>query len=350
MTAQEAEGLPEEKLTEVLAAAVKAKDPALPQALSKSKNKSVARAAKKALYQLKSSGVAVAAEAPEGEQPRLSRETEELPALLSAVAGTGERALFFVKARQGGGLDTYQAIVHDEQGILQLDRGETQRSKYRRHLEQVRRDQPSVIEANMEQVVEELGVAWTLNGRAKTPLPPQAESLLRRLGVVSLEDWRALPKPEAGDEALTARSAALHDERELMSWLPGAKHIQVLSARLDEVDTSPLQLTEPQKHEQRLQKVKLTSYQVSAEERRIWAHRLWRTAEVLEKTQRAEAGRLARAEARLLFHDPKAPSRFLERMFEKVVQLAERARAREQRGGATPPPSPVPPPPGLIVP
>ena len=71
MSPQEAEGLPEAKLHEVLAQAVKAKEPGLPEALAKSKNKAVARAAKKALYQLKSSGVQVAApEAPKGEQAK----------------------------------------------------------------------------------------------------------------------------------------------------------------------------------------------------------------------------------------------------------------------------------------
>src|SRR4051812_26409180 len=108
MTPQEAEGLSEEKLNEVLSTAVKAKEPALPEALAKSANKAVARAAKKALYQLKSSGVALAqAQENKGPQPNVQREVEELPALLSAVTGTGERALFFAKARPGGGgLDT----------------------------------------------------------------------------------------------------------------------------------------------------------------------------------------------------------------------------------------------------
>lgn len=355
MTPQEAEALSEKDLEQVLAAAVKAKEPGLPEALASSKNKSVARAAKKALYQLKSSGVAVAApEAPKGEQPRLKADAEELPALLSAIAGTGERALFLARVRHGG-IDTYQAIVHDELGLLELTRGETSRGKYRRHLEQLRGEGAAILETTLGRALEELGVAWATSARSKNPLPPEADSHLRRLGVVAQERWPDLPRPEEGDAALSARAGSLHDERELSSWLPGDRAIQVLSARLDEVDTSPLQLTEPQKHEQRLQKVLLTANETSPEERRIWALRLWRQAELFEATKRAEAAKLARAEARTLFHEPKATSAFLAKMFEKVVMLAERARAQQlaqaggQPGAMAPPPEQQPKS-GLIIP
>jgi hypothetical protein len=353
MTQEEAEGLSEEKLHEVLAAAVKAKQAALPEALAKSKHKAVARAAKKALYQLKSSGVQVQSRSPKGEQPNVSREVEELPALLSAISGNGERALFFVKARPGGGLDSYQAIVHDEQGILQLDRGEAQRSKYRRNLEAMRKDQASAIEVPLSRALEELAVHWTVNGRAKQPLPPEADSHLRRLGVVALPEWPALPAPLPSDEALAPRAGALLDERELSSWLPGVKHLQVLSARLDEVDTSPLQLTEAQKHEQRLHKSALSASELSPQERRVWAMRLWRSAELLDHRGVAEMGKVARAEAKRLFHEPQAPSRLLEKMFEKVVNLAEQARAQQlmqQQGTPQAPPAEKTTPGGLIVP
>ena len=343
MTPQEAEALGEKELEQVLSEAVKAKEPKLPEALAKSKNKNVARAAKKALYQLKSSGVAVAApEAPKGEQPKVKADAEELPALLSAIAGTGERALFLAKVRHGG-IDTYQAIVHDELGILELTRGETSRGKYRRHLEQLRGEGAAILETTLGRALQELGVAWAASARSKNPLPQDADSHLRRLGVVAQESWPELPKPEEGDAVLTARAGSLHDERELSSWLPGDKPIQALSARLDEVDTSPLQLTEPQKHEQRLQKVLLTANETSPEERRIWAHRLWRQADLFDATKRPEQAKLARAEARSLFHEPKARSAFLEKMFEKVVMLAERARAQQlaqaggQPGGGAPP-------------
>lgn len=352
MSPQEAEGLSEEKLAEVLAEAVKSKQPALAEALAKSKNKSVARAAKKALYQLKSSGVAVAApEAPKGEQPKVSVQGEELPALMSAIAGTGERALFLAKVRPTGGVDTYQAIVHDEAGILELTRGETSRGKYKKHLEQLRGEKAAVIETTTARALEELGVAWAVSARAKNPLPPEADTHLRRLGVAAVDAWPDLPKPEEGDAALVTRAGSLHDERELQSWLPGDKAIQLLSARLDEVDNSPLQLSEPQKHEQRLSKVAITAAETSADERRIWAHRLWRQAELLDATGRGDKAKIARAEARLLFHDAKARSAFIEKMYEKVVLLAERARAEQlAAAGGQPRPPPEQPKSGLIIP
>ena len=329
MSPQEAEALSEAELQSVLAAAVKARQAALPEALAKSKNKAVSRAARKALYQLKSSGVAVATESPQGEQPKVRPGPEELPALLSAIAGTGERAVFLAKVRPGAGVDTYQAIVHDELGLLELSRGESSRSKYRRHLDELRDEKAAIIETTHDRALEELGVAWATSAREKNPLPPDADSHLRRLGVVAKDGWPELPKPDSDDATTATRSGSLHDERELASWLPGDKSIQLLSARLDEVDASPLQLSEPQKHEQRLQKVALTANETAPAERRIWAQRLWRQAELLEATGRGEQAKLARAEARLLFHEPARKSAFLEKMFEKVVVLAERARAEQ---------------------
>jgi hypothetical protein len=170
--------------------------------------------------------------------------------------------------------------------------------------------------------------------------------------VVAIEAWPELPARVEADAALEARAASLHEEREVGGWFPGEKSMQVLSNRLDEVDASPLQLTEGQKQEQRLQKIMMTAAEVTADERRVWAYRLWRTAELLEKTGRDEKGRIARAEARLLFHDAKAPSRFLERLFGKVVELADRARAEQlaAQGQAPAPPPEKKSPGGLIVP
>ncbi len=347
MNPTEAEALPEEKLAEALAAAVKAKDASLPEALAQSKNKAVARAAKKALYQLKSSGVAVAAvAAPKGEQPKISREVEELPALLSSISGAGERAIFIAKARQGGGIDTYQAVVHDEIGLVHLERGESTRSKFRRHLDELKKGEPPVLQVPLSRALEELGVGWGLSIRTKSPMPPDSENHLRRLGAELRDAWPAIPR-EPVEAALEARAGSLHDEREIGQWLPGEKHLRLLAARLDEVAASPLQLSEVQKREQRMQKAALTAAEVTPEERAIYARRLWRMAELLESSGREEKARIARAEARLLANEPKAPSRFLENLFEKVVILAERnAPPAEQ----PPAPQPKTSPGGLIVP
>ena len=349
MTPQDAEALTEAGLAEALAAAVKSKDTSLPEALAQSKNKTVARAAKKALYQLKSSGVAVAAPAaPKGEQPKISREVEELPALLSAISGSGERAVFIVKPRQGaGGLETYQAVVHDEAGLVHLERGESTRSKYRRHLDELMRGEPPVLHVPLARALEELGVAWGVSLRSKSPMPQGAEQALNRLGVELKDAWPAIPR-EPKEPALEARGASLHDEREVQGWVPGESHLKLLALRLDEVASSPLQLSEAQKREQRMQKAALTAAELTPEERALYAHRLWRMAELFETSGRAEKGHIARAEARLLFNEPKGPSRFLERLFEKVVLIAEQNAAPEGAPQQAPPPKTSPG--GLIVP
>src|SRR5687768_12836530 len=133
LSVADVEKLSEAQALEVLAAHVKAKQKELPEALAGSKSKPLARAAKKALYQLRSSGVELAEPAVEaGPQPTISGPAVELPGLLSPILGTGERMVFFGRPSRGGGVDFYQAVIHDEYGVQQLDHGETNRSRYRR--------------------------------------------------------------------------------------------------------------------------------------------------------------------------------------------------------------------------
>src|SRR3954466_14833466 len=104
LSAPDVEKLPEGQALEVLAAHVKAKKPDLPEALAESKSKELARAAKKALYQLKSSGVAVAETPKAGAAPAAApaKGLSEFPALMTPALGTGERVVFFGRQQKGG--------------------------------------------------------------------------------------------------------------------------------------------------------------------------------------------------------------------------------------------------------
>jgi hypothetical protein len=81
-------------------------------------------------------------------------------------------------------------------------------------------------------------------------------------------------------------------------------------------------------------------------------------ADFFERTSRASAAQVARAEARRLFHGPEEPfSRFAEFLFEKVLASAlVQAAAQGQAPGPTPPAAPAPStaerrsPGGLIIP
>lgn len=318
LSASDVEQLPEAQALEVLAAHVKAKQKELAEALVGSKSKGLARAAKKALYQLKSSGVAIEDPVPSAaaRAPKPAAVVVEFPALMSAVLGTGERAIFFGRPRRGGGLEIFQGVLHDEFGVQQLDRADTSRSAYRKHLREIHGGQ-KVIEVPLARVLEELGRAWGQNLRAKNGLTQATDDNLRKLGVKLDEALIDLPRPEPTDEALLETTGTLHDEPELAQWLPPQAQIALLGEQTRALEA---QKAEPEAVRQNARKL--------AEEffvgpvRQLYARRLWGIAEFFEGTGRANPGKLARAEARQLFHHPTAIGGFSRRLFEKVIALS----------------------------
>ena len=341
LSVHDVEAMGEAEAQTVLSAWVKAKRAELPEALARSKNKPLARLAKRALYQLKSSGVAVEAPpTPQAEAP-IEAHPEELPCVLSAILGTGERAVFFAR-RASGGLKAYQGILSDEGGILQLQGGPAKRSAYRKHLEALEADpELDVLLVDWPRMKLELGRALSLNDRG-APLPDETATLVRLLEVDPVDpDW-ALPPPEGDDDALAKGSAALHHERELAQWFPSQGAIAELGTRLADVDHSVLVLSEAQKRQQALGRVAaLAASYLTPERRRIYARRLWAMAELFEKSDRPRQASLARAEARVLFHSA-GPSAFIEAMFEKIVD--------RRSPDASPSPVTPPAPSGLVLP
>ena len=150
-----------------------------------------------------------------------------------------------------------------------------------------------------------------------------AEEMLRRLDVVPAPSPPPpLPLPEEGDAALALEAARLHEEPELRGWLPPEGELKLLAARVQEVQTSPLALSAEQRAEQLLERTRTmaTAY-FTAERSRLYARRLWLTADVCEKTGRVGAAQLARAEARRLFHQaPGVFSRFAEALYGKLLR------------------------------
>lgn len=326
MTAEQVEGLPQDQVEAVLAAWVKAKRTELPEALSSSKSKPLARLARKALYQLKSQGLAVkgpAAPAASDSPKPMVADTFALPGVLSPVLGTGERAILFAVPVRGGGIDIFQGIISDVFGVVQLGMGHTNRNTYRARMRELEKDGAlKVLKVPLARMKVELGRAMTLNERSNTRMPDDWEAALRRVGVTPLDPDVPIPPPEPQDAHDTARAAALHDEPELNQWLPGEAELAALAERAGELRSSPLVLTDAQKAEQLAQKATALARDfLTTERRKLYARRLWFTAELFEATGRAAQAALARAEARRLFHGTE-PSAFIDRMFQRAAEQA----------------------------
>ncbi len=295
----------------------------LPQALAASKSKPHAKLAKQALYRLRSNGLEVAAPAPVIDVPApLPRApAEEFPAVLSGILGTGERALFFARPVRGGGLEVFQGVMSDEQGLIQLEGGTSKRGVYRARMKELENDPTmKVLLVPWSRMQLELGRAIVQNDRARNPISNEVMDIIRHLGLEPDRSTVTIEAPKPGDEALCARAASLYREKELFSWLPSEPIMLALGEQITALEKSPLALTDAQKFEQFTAKANAAALEyLTTERRRIYSRRLHATAELFAFTRRPEQAALAEAEARALEHGT-ARSLFFEAMFARVLE------------------------------
>lgn len=323
------EALPETLALAVLEAAVQRRSSSLPEALSSSSNKSLAKAAKKALYRLRSLGVAVAppaaersaAPGPEGDAPE-----EVPPALLSAVTGTGERALILARLIRGG-LETAHLVLSDERGVTHLAIHEASRGMYRRQLKEVRAGRtPPAIELPLEEAKERLATAVFLNDRSGTARPDGLTELLRHLELTPKEPpdlTAALASADAGADDVAQDGIALHAEKELAEWLPDESQLRALGEIWERL--GPAERLDRPRVEALFREAAQAYFTPAI--RALYAGRLAQMADFFARTGRPDPARIAQAQARALARDGALPS-FAQELFVKVIHLTEKALAQ----------------------
>ncbi|WP_375760524.1 hypothetical protein [Corallococcus exercitus] len=331
------EALPEALAGAVLEAAVLAGRVALPEALSASSVKPLAKAAKKALYRLRSRGV-TPPEAPKAAPPAPAPET--LPTLVTLVSSTGQYGLLLTRVVRGG-VELLQVIASDEQGVLELTRTEQSRGDIRRILKHGLQNGFG-MEVSREEGARLLAEAAALNLRTRTPFPPDLEAALRHHGVQPLHEPEPLPAPEPDDVRRVLEGDQLHATPEIAEWMPPDAEVRGLMEQVQALASSPLALSGAQRQEQVQQRVRDAARAFfTPEVRQRYARRLWRMAAFFEATQRALQADIARGEARRLFHGLDEPfSRFAETLFAKVVVLAAAGAQAQASQGATAPGEP----------
>jgi hypothetical protein len=336
-----AEGLPEPLLLALLEALVEERRTAAVEALAASTDKHTAKAARRAQYRLRSAGVATRspghAPPPPAPQPEPAL---ELPSLVAPPDGAGEFLLMVARSVKGG-LALYDVLLSDELGLVAYREFETSRSAWRRSLRDARVE--PVQEITLAEARGILAEGLRCNLATQSQLPKGAEDMLRRLEVLPAASPRPpLPLPEDGDAALALEAARLHEEPELRGWLPPEDELKVFAARVQEVRTSPLALSEQQRAEQLLDRVRTMAEAFFTPLRsQLYARRLWLTADVFARTGRVDAAQLARAAARRLFHQsPGVFSPFAEALYGKLLQhLSQTASSPGTAAGAVPAPA-----------
>ncbi|WP_224369218.1 SET domain-containing protein-lysine N-methyltransferase [Hyalangium versicolor] len=329
------EALPPLLAEAILEGAVLAGSTALPEALTQSSVKPLAKSAKKALYRLRSKGVAVAEAPRPAPEPTRAPEPEALSCLVTSITTDGKRGLILGRILRGSGIEAAQVIFSDELGVVELTLNEVTRSSYRRRIKEATEPQYA-IEISREEAVKLLGEATALNLSSRTPFPQDLEPAMRHYGAQPSNTEPTVPPPEPEDVKGVMEGHTLHETLEISAWLPPEAEMYKVVEKMEEIARSPLALSGAQREEQTLQAVRsMARAFFTPERRKLYGLRLWRMAEFFERTDRADAARVARSEARRLFHGPEEPfSRFAERLFEKVIHLSGATAAAPGAPGA----------------
>jgi len=332
--------LPTDLALAVLEAAVAKRRPSAAETLSASSDREVAKAARRAVYRLRSAGVAVSERSRVPDVPAPTpppAATESLPAFASLPDGTGQRALLLAQPARGG-VEVIEALVSDELGLLSLSRAEMGRNAWRKlaRSPEMERLLPLSFQEGRLLVSE----AVRCNLVTRTPFPPDSDVALRHLGIeAATEELPQLPPPEEGDATLAVESGALHHEPELAAWLPPEAELKRLALRVDEVRTSPLALSPEQQAEALRERVRSQAEEFfDASRRRLYARRLWAVAPALARRGAEHAAQVARATARRMFHNaPGLFPPFAEHLFSKVLALMARPSGARGASPASPP-------------
>jgi len=337
-TASAVAALPDALALAVIEAAVAQRSVALLHALTDkgAGSKELAKAAKRALHQLRSAGVAVPDSKPSAPaisaRPIADATLEPIPSLLTPLDGTGDYGLIVVRPVPPK-FQLNEVVVNDGNGAQALERLTGPRSHYRAVMRTLNQHGPALIlELTDEEVRTELGYAIHRNHVSGTPFPAGLHVLLGHFEVEPLER-PALPPIEPSDEQLAIRASALFDEPLVASWLPPEAELRRLADRLGDIDNLKLEITDAQRADQIQATIRDEAARFFTPEiRRLYAQRLWMTARFLEKFGSDGSADIARAEARRLFHGPAdSTSNFAITLFERVLRLSRDQLIQEMK-------------------
>ena len=270
----------------------------------RARTKTTRKAARRVLYRLEQAGVTLPRAAP---KPVVERGAEQaLRAWVSAVDGSGSRAVWILFEGAFRGWALCALIVNDQAGVLEAAGGAISKKR---------------LEGELRGLRESQKLPWVEIPPARaTALAAEALALHARLGTeppAEFSRWRpffadarhpaspgtpAEPEPpQTDDPMLLDHSRELLDLPEHASWFldPGDLHsaaLELLQAR-----ESRLVLSDQQKAEREAALVeRVVDAAFTPEARRLWARRLTEMAWIFDATGREREGRVCRATARAL--------------------------------------------------
>jgi hypothetical protein len=293
-------------------------------------DRSVRRAAKRALYRLAQRGVAPPPKpAP---RPIVEREAERATrAWLSGIDGTGSRVAWVLV--QGGPRPTTlcSLILNDGVGIVDADGGEISKKRLEAELASLRAaEKLTWVETGPEHVARLVTEALALHRELGTA-PPPTFAPWERLFQGSASPNR-IEGPDGNgpggaeiDTSALERSIELFALPELAGWFLDPEALQSDAVALLQTRESRLVVSDQIKAEREAAIVDaVVEREFHASARRRWARRLAEMALIFRATGRPDQAPLAEAAARALLDDSRDPRRhpFARRLAQRGLEVA----------------------------
>ena len=317
---------------------------------SAARDKELRREVRRALYRLRQKGVAGAdttAAAPPAAAPPLFAEPEP-EGYLTAPDPLGDRLLWIVKPRSGGGVLHLSAVVNEPAGLREAVIAEVGRKRLRALRDEIgKRHRVRLVEvdarycdwiisegyerARRSDALGEGAATWPqlrmqLFRRPPQPAPPPIESVL--------------DLSPADEETALAASAEVLGEADFQYWFLPEMVLEPWLRRYTELRDSPILLD---RHQQlaRLEEIIAEALRelFSGEGQAAWRRRLEELAYVLWKSNRADTARRIYSAARALARSESGARSipFFEELVRRSFQIflaREAEREREDRAGS----------------
>jgi hypothetical protein len=265
-------------------------------ALGDSRHGGVRRLAKRVLYRLAQRGITPAPKAPPRAVVERGRD-RAVRAWVSAVDGTGSRALWILFQGAFGGLELCSLIINDTAGILEVAGGGITKKRLEAELARLRADQKLPwVETPPDEARSLVADALAIHrAAATTPAAGFARWERRFAGAAATP---APVPPEDPDPALVARGAEILDVPESAGWFLEPADVQADALELLQAQESRLVVSEQVKGEREEALVsRVVERELTAPARERWARRLLEQARVFDATGRAPLTDVARAAA-----------------------------------------------------
>ncbi|HZR99126.1 MAG TPA: hypothetical protein VFE37_10490 [Chloroflexota bacterium] len=296
------------------------------------------KAARRALFRLRSQGVQPLPEAPSARaapatvlQPRATL----YRAVASQIDGLGSRGLSLYADRPLGGAYLFSVLLNDLAGMKDFFVRDSTRKRLAAREEEMREQGGTWVELPIPYAQWLIQEALALNAESGFPVPLEYRQWQDVIGAPPQPYERPLAYEEVSRFEVKMRpellehSPELFEEPEVEHWLLGYRDVQKYAAELRRAAESRLVLT-PESDEQRAERVLAQAIRevFTAPLRRALQRRLEETAYIFLRTERPQAAKLAIAAAvEIADSDPVLLPRhpFVRALMQRSIQLAIQA-------------------------